>query len=482
MRLTQISITDLAAFAGTVTFPLYGISLIKGDHGKGKSSLGEILLYSFGRRPLAETGSVGIRHDAAILHGNAERGEAVLSFDDGSSFRVLVTADSTTRMIKVPEGTKWNKATPEYIDSLVNALSYDPFVFKTLSEKQRIEALLKASPIIVTAEEIAEAVGEFGKHVIGAPSLESINATHGNLYDYRRTANVAADTNAKHAGELEAALPAEELPTVDVAPLRAEKAAVEKSELELIEKCRRKLEEFKGQAQAAHEVRKNNADKEIDAKIAELEADRKRRHEASNKQFNADIDVLREQANAAVLAKRSEIKPDLERLTAEIATAEERALRAATDKGTRNAAKKAREAQSAALADSQRIDAAMTRLNALKEAVAARLAIPDITIASPRPGQPVDICRLEGEALVPFSRWNEADKERFCLRMAVLFHGKCGMVFVDEIGHFTDERRRGLIETARRYAKDGEMQFIMGSATAATAEDPKGGELRVVEG
>jgi hypothetical protein len=171
---------------------------------------------------------------------------------------------------------------------------------------------------------------------------------------------------------------------------------------------------------------------------------------------------------------RSAIKPDLERLTTEIATAEERNQHVALDQGLRISVKNSREAEVAAKADSLRIDAAMVRLNALKEAVAARLAVKGITIAAPRVGQPVDICRQEGDALIPFSRWNEADKERFCLRMAVLFHGKCGMVFVDEIGHFTEERRAALIEAAKGYAKSEEMQFIMGMAEA--------GDFRVVEG
>jgi hypothetical protein len=474
MRLTSITIQDLAAFAGTHTFLLHPVTLIEGDHGVGKSSLGEILLYAFGRRPLADPGGRGIAHDPSLLHGNAEKGEAVIAFDDGMIFRLVVTVEQTTRQVKMSDGKRWNSATPEFIDSLVNALSYDPFTFKDLDEKKRIEALLKASPVQVSVEEFSVAIGELPikppNRVLG---LEDLNACYVTLYDLRRDANSRADVSVKHADELEKALPAEMVEAIDVQPLRAAKEALEQSERDVTATVGKLLQSEKDEQEASHLSRKTDIAREIDAKIEELQKERARRYEESQSTRDASVEDARQRANTAVLEKRTAIKPELERLTAEIATAEERALRAAQDQGTREAAKKAREAATVAQVDSAKIDASMTRFKVLKEAVAGRLAVPGITIASPRAGQPVDICRLEGEALVPFSRWNEADKERFCLRMAVLFHGKCGMVFVDEIGHFTEERRAGIIAAAKKYSGEG-MQFIMGAA--------KEGPLRVVEG
>ena len=160
MRLTSITISDLAAFSGTVTFTLHAVTLITGDHGKGKSSLLDIMAYAFGRRPLSEPGSRGIAHDASLIHGTAERGEAIITFDDGLSFRVLVTMESTSRQVKPAGGKKWNTATPELIDRLVNALSYDPFLLKNFTEKERVETLLRASPVTVTAAEFKEALGD----------------------------------------------------------------------------------------------------------------------------------------------------------------------------------------------------------------------------------------------------------------------------------------------------------------------------------
>jgi hypothetical protein len=476
MRLTSIEITDLAGFSGTIRFPLHAVSLIQGDHGKGKSSIMSVVEYAFGRRPLADVGARGIAHDPSIIHGACEKGEAVITFDDESSYRVTVNAENTYRWVRVPNGKKWDKATPETIDGLVNALSYDPFTFKDLDEKKRVETLLKASPVEVSYGDMTAALGDLP---ITLPSralgLQDVNAAYSALYDQRRDANSRADVQGKHAEELEKAVGDSE-PAPDVSALRAEKDEMERGERELIEKLRKLVDGEKQEQGAAHVARKAAIDSDINSKIAALGAERLSRITDSQSTATALIDDARNQANAAVANKRAELAPRLEALTAEIATTEERASRVAKQEGTRDAAKLARAAEATSKADSQRIDAAMGRLGALKESTASKLAIPGITIASPRKDAPVDICRQEGDALVPFSRWNEADKERFCLRIAVLFHGKCGVVFVDEIGHFTDERRAALIAAARKYALSEGMQFIFGMST------PEGGALRVVEG
>ncbi len=476
MLLTSLTITDLLAFAGTATFPLHAVTLLEGDHGQGKTSIGSVLLYAFGRRPLADPGGRGIAHDSSLIHGNAERGEAVITFDDGMTYRLLVTQETTTRQVKMPDGKRWNAATPEFIDSLVNALSYDPFTFKDLDEKKRIEALLKASPVQVSTQEFSEAIGDLPiQPPARAMGLEDLNACYATLYDLRRDANSRADISGKHAEELERALPPESVTGADPAPLRAEKEALEQKMRGKIEAARKVLDAEKADQSAAHTSRCAEIDADINERIRQLEAERLTRVSKSRAAHDEAIEAARNLANQAVIEKRAELAPQLDRLTAEIATAEERSLRAAKDQGAREAAGKARAAEAAALADSTRIDAAMSRLKTLKEAVAGRLAVPGITIASPRKDAAVDICREESGALVPFSRWNESDKELFCLRMAVLFHGKCGMVFVDEIGHFTPERRAALVSQAKIYAKEG-MQFIMGCATK------KGEALRVVEG
>ncbi len=467
MRLTSISITDLAGFAGTVNFPLHAVSIIEGNHGTGKSSLLDVLSYAFGRRPLSETGSRSVDHDAAMINGSKERGEAIIIFDDASSLRVLVTADSTTRQIKSPGAKKWDRATPQFIDSLVNALSYDPFSLKALTEKQRIEALLLASPVTVTAEEITTALGGVITPGNVRPDIEAIDQLSDHIRELRRTRNVAADTQRKHAQQLKEALPPSSQDDVDwqkqAHDKRNEREALT---IDLAAVKKRIGDTFRAHEQEQKELHQNTvalAKTVYDDGVEALRKIYNTAVEESLKISNQEIESARTAANQAVRDKQAEIQPRYDALTTEIATAEERALATAQVTGTRAAVESAEKEALTHQTESYKMTDALTRLAELKTTVAGRLKIPKITIAAPKEGQPIDICREEKGSLVPFSRWNEADKDMFCMRMAVLMHGACGVVFVDEIGHLTEERKKALMATARKYAVDG-MQFIFSQA------------------
>ena len=122
---------------------------------------------------------------------------------------------------------------------------------------------------------------------------------------------------------------------------------------------------------------------------------------------------------------------------------------------------------------SSAMTAALERLTKLKAEIAGRMKVKGVVIATPRDGQPVDLCRPEGDALVPFSRWNDADKDAFALRMAVLFRGPCGIVCVDNMANWNAERREAIIARCKVLAAENKMQFLLGLAS--------GGELRVTE-
>ena len=142
-------------------------------------------------------------------------------------------------------------------------------------------------------------------------------------------------------------------------------------------------------------------------------------------------------------------------------------------KGTREALERAKAGAVEHTAASAAMTAALKNLDALKETVASRLPIKGMTIAAPHPGQPVDICREEKGALVPFSSWNDTSKLLFCLRVAVLTHGECGLVCIDSIDAVDPKTRPALEETCRKYAEKEGMQFLLGEAT--------GGPLRITE-
>lgn len=489
MRITSIEITNLAAFKEfKVSLPAVGI--IEGHHGVGKSSLERCIMYAFGLRPLAEKGQKSIMHDPTILHGSAESGSAVITFDEGAleSLRVRVTADKTERTVKV-RGKKAYEQAGQQIYDITNALAYNPLQFRDLAPKERLEAFLKVVPVEISKDEIAEAVGGVMPLSGEPPSLETVNALYDDIYKSRTASNTAADTQAKHASQLEQAVgPA--APDGDwdseLKKLRADKEALDKSEQQEIARIGRDLTAKKDMAATLRRKCDEKIDHVTDIQISQLEdqirvirdniaglnLNRSERKSFVAAEESKATESLRSDANSEVSEIRTNNAPLHQKLTADIATAEERARKSAQDEGTRAAAVIARAEANAHVSLAAQMTAALDRLKALKAAVAGRMSIKGVTVASPRDGAPVDICREENGALVPFSGWNSADQDQFCMRIAMLYRGACGLVMVDNVGNWNTQRREAILASCRKYAGSG-MQFLLGSATD--------GELRITD-
>lgn len=490
MRITSISITNLAAFKDfTVKLPAVGI--IEGAHGVGKSSIERILCYAFGLRPLAEKGQKAIMHNPTILHGTSDKGEAVISFDDGDleSIRVRVTADKTERTIKVRGKKSWELAGQQIYD-ITNALSYNPLQFRDLNPKERLEAFLKVVPVEISVEEYIRAVGGvIPMGVPSNPSLESINAIFDDIFKARTSENSAVDTQTKYAAQLEAALgpvaPGENW-DAEVFRLRSDKSTLDASEQAEIQRIGRELagkrETASVDRQRADSLLDQHASSQIkeiqiqitalERKVSEIEltcVDSKNTNAKATVQI---IDELRTAANSEVYELRTANAPLHQKLTTDIATAEERVRKSAQDEGTRKAAEQARAEAEGHGVTAKAMTEALDRLKALKAEVAGRMSIKGVTVAAPREGQPVDICREENGALIPFSVWNSADQDQFCMKIAVLYRGPCGLVLIDNVSNWNEERKALILATCRKYAAGG-MQFLLGQATD--------GELRITD-
>ena len=491
MRIATIQITNLAAFADFKT-QLGAVNILEGKHGAGKSSLERVLLYMLGKRPLAAKGSRSVQHDPTMLHGTADKGEAIVTFTDDSPaeyLRCVVRADGTSRQVKMRGAKKWEDAT-SFIDDITSALAYDPMRFKALTPKERLEAFLQVVPVEISKEEFSAAVGDVIP--VADPSLDAVNAAYEDIYKLRTAENTAADTQTKHADQLEAALPlavAGDDWNAEVTRLRSEKATLDASEAEEIKRIGKEFQAKKDDSAAERQRIDAAVDKalfatldELDAKIKELEsqktvaksqaADQKAVAISTEASIN---DGARSGANAEAKEIREANAPLHAKLIVDIATAEERRRGAAQAEGTRKAAKVARDEAEARKVKSKAMTEALERLTALKASVGSRMKIKGVTIAIPREGQPPDLCREEDGALIPFSRWNDADVDQFCLRIAVLYRGSFGLVCVDNMGNWAPSRREAVIKSCKKYAQGPErMQFLLGLAT----DD---GELKVTD-
>lgn len=492
MRIASITITNLAAFKEFKT-SLGGVNIVSGKHGIGKSSLERAVMYALGRRPMATKGSRSVQHDPTMLHGTADKGEILITFTEDSPaelLRCVVRTDTTSRQVKMRGSKKWEDAAA-FIDDVTSALAYDPMQFKDLAPKERLEAFLRVVPVEISREEITTAVG--GVIPIGSdtPGLETINGLYEDIYKLRTSENTAADTQSKHADQLEAALPPAAVGgdwNAEVSRLRGEKGKLETSESEEIKRIGKDLQAKKDSAAGVRQKTSDAIDKalfaaldEIDAKIKELEDQKTAAKTEAGSAKTAALQVesdagetARNAANAEAKEIRDANAPLHAKLLTDIATADERSRGTAQAEGTRKAAKVAREEAEGRKGRSKALTEALDRLTALKAAVGGRMKVKGVTIAAPREGQPVDLCREEDGALIPFSVWNSASQDQFCLRIAVLYRGSFGLVCVDNMANFSEGRREEVVKTCKRYAESDKMQFLLGWANESD-------ELKVVE-
>lgn len=452
MRLKKITITNMMAFESFET-ELPAVAIVQGENGAGKTSLLNCVRYAFGRD--VENKLVG--HDADMIHGNAPSGEILIEFDDGGALRCRASRETneTTRSYRKPGTTRFEVSRKE-IDAIASAVSYDALSFMRLGDKEQLSLLLKIMPVEISREEIGKALqgtgGEVSVSAEGMNGFDAINAWYNALYARRREYNTAADTQAKHAAELERALPPAAPEGQDwkaeAERLQTQKQLIESAEEEQIATVRQILEEEKQAAQNEY--------------MGAVEAAARYRDER--------IEAARAHANETVRSVKAANAPKLDALTADLATAQERSRTMSMAEGTRKAAESARQQATAKQEQAARITKALGNLQALRESLAKRLPIPGVVIEDGR------ICRMQEGKLVPFSRWNTVAQMTFCLRIAVMSHGEAGFILCDKAEHFNAANRKALLETAQKYAEKEGLQIVLAtvSDTPLTVSAPKG--------
>ena len=206
--------------------------------------------------------------------------------------------------------------------------------------------------------------------------------------------------------------------------------------------------------------------KEIDAEILALEKKRDAALGVVRKDRDEYIEEARQIGVSEAARIRGENAPVREQLTAELATAEERARQHERTEGTREAAIVARREATDKKANSEILTESLTRLKDLRLKVAERLPIKNIRIQDGR---------LFNLDKVAFKRWNTVQQLVFCLKIAVIAHREAGFVCVDNFEHFDTQMKEAALAACRKYAEDEGMQFIL----CAVSDEP---ELKVVEG
>lgn len=487
MRLTHLTIRNIGHLEN-FDADIPAVCLITGANGVGKSTILEALMYAAGRR-VGPSGMKAINHDPTMLRGNAKQAEIIAKFDDPDGnleyLRCVVTESKTGRYIKAAGATAYAEAGSN-LDQFFNALAYNPFALKSMEPKQRIESILRFIPPAVSVAEIKAAVGDA---VACEPRGEimEIQRLHDDLFGQRTEINREADTLEKQS-KLLAVVPGAEDRTdwvAELARLRSARGLLQMSEDQEITRIRgefsvAQIAAEKAQKEAALESAgtftkgRDEVNAEINTKIAKLESERKQRIDSISEEHNTAIGLIqseklvfiesaRTKANTDAEEIQSANRPRHDELTAQISEAQTRAEVQLQAEGARNAAILTADNAVAARAKAAVLTGAIERLRDLKTEISKRMDLEGVTIASAR-GGPVDLCREEAGALVPFSRWNTKDKNVMCLRIALKAQAACGLVVIDSLGDFDEESVRDLRDACMDYVAKG-VNFLVGDAT-----------------
>ena len=466
MRISHLSISNFKGIE-TLAVTLPPVALITGDNGAGKSSLLGSISYAY------DSG-----HDPDVIRTGSEAAEVTITHDDGSQVRVRASRKSneTTRGYKAPGAARfvWNR---KEIDRIARAVSYDPLAFLEKTEKEQLATILDIMPIKVEESELKAAIGEASPEATAAQArpdangLDTIRAIEKAIYDARRDRNVAADTQEKHAAQLEAAIgpaaPDGQKWDGEAARLRSEIQALQSDMDRQIKELGSELQALRDREATTERTESDAAEKEYTDAVAAAERRRADRKAAAKKKSTDAVEHGRTIANAEAGKIKAEIGPKVEALAVQCATAEERARAEIRSDATRKDAAVARQHAAADRDRSKVLTAALERLGALRELVGSRLKIKGIRIEDGR------ILDIKG---VPFPSWNEEAQIIFALKIAVMAHADCGFIVVDKSNGVVGMKWEGVLRTAKKYAETEGIQFVIARAEpgkALTVEEVK---------
>ena len=470
MPIKSISITNLGPFS-SLAIDLPKVAIIQGGNGQGKTGLLECIQF------VGERGK-GASHDPDLIHGNAEWGEIVLTMDTGHELRARVTRESTTRGWRPPDGRRWIMDR-SYIDQICTAAAYDPLRFLDLSPKEQAEQLLKLAPIHMDPAEVTAALAG----VDAAPAIKALNgnqnplecvdAIHNYLYERRKQLRSQAEDLEAHVAELGRTIP--EIPPegykAALAKAHADKVTVEEAQRTAIAGVNATYQKTKSAAENLRQDAYGEAQKVYERKLKEIEVERLAAHTAADAVCAEAIEQAKRSGQARAEETRAHYAPSLDMLTAEIARLQLLAEQEQQAKGMADARDAAKTKATATREQWKVHDTAVSNLQALRLSLADRLPIKGVMVRDGR------IVREQAGALVPLSKWNEADATIMAIKIGVMVGGKAGFVCIDHGERFDKKKRAAVLAACSKHAEEpGGIQFIICSV------DPDGGKLRVEDG
>ena len=461
MRVAEVTIHNVLGITERTFKPGGKLTEFRGKNGSGKTSALEAL------RAALEGGDV-----ATLARVGAEgQPEIVLVLDDGTRVKRKGKGATVEVAVDTSAGTAYAaiKKPQAHLDGLFDTRLSNPVRFLTAPPQERAELLLAALPLELDLAALWEELPPAGRAAleavdIKAHPLQVLGAARQRVFELRTDINRSAREKAASADQL-----AKSLPTDAGKDWNAEAAALEAKHEALAASISGKLaaagraeqEMLEGRAesrsvgiQLVNEGEKKAAEKLAADAEAKIEAVRKE-HAAALVTLAAGtrgaLQTITDETDAAKVAAAdirhevekkvaAEDRPELDRLTAELATARTKAQEAARTATTREMAEKfAREAEGFK-AHAEELGAAIATLDAAKTALAKELPIPGLEIV----GRDITV---DG---IPFDSINTAGKWRIAFKVATLRLGKLPVVFLDGAEVLDSENYAAMVAEAER--------------------------------
>lgn len=398
-----------------------GYTEISGANGVGKSSVLEAIR-------AAVTGG----KDATLLRNGAAKGEIVLVLEDGTEIKKRITESGAS--VDVSRGEMKVMKPAEHIKALVDLLSVNPVAFLNAPEKERVQVLLEAMPIVVDKERLA-GWDTGGPPPAGLDGLDLVEHVRKNIYDERTLLNRESKSKRATAQQLRDGLPSEEA-IPDTAELESRQAAIDTAKDQKFAAIDAKLKGLRDERDA--EVAKLRKQiEEINAVIATLNA--------GFAEQERKAEVARSEAISAHASARNEINTQL----AAINEKRQAAARAAQARET--VAKMDQEAERLERR-SEKCTNDLASLESYKSVLLAKLPIPGLEV---RDGK---IYRNG----VSFDRLNTATRVTIAVDIAKLRAGPLKLICVDDIEHLDEETYAEF----RKQAEASGLQFIVSKVSS----------------
>lgn len=456
MRVSRIEIKNILGIEQLEIKP-GSITEVSGANGTGKTSVLESI-----------KGALGSGHDATLLRSGAEQGEVVLILDDGVEISKKITVEKSTLSVKHPEFGKITKS-QAYIQKLVDALSLNPVAFLTAPAKERVDLLLKAIPMTVTADQLAfvpvvalEGI-DLSKH-----ALEVIGKIGKAVYDLRTGVNRAAKEKRATASQMRETLPSDAEAGQDwkevLDSTLQESGALQRTTSVQVSEVKSLFSRRKSEIEGRFNQVRDEIRKERDEVLEKIRYEAEQKTLSAQEKCTSEVARLQTERDADLARLESEFRPKEADLKERIGQAKAMVEAHTKAETTRSFIAKLEQDSEHMEGQSEKLTASLDGLESLKTSLLSDMPIKGLEIRDSE-------LFLDG---VPFDRINASRKVRLAIQVAGLRAGNLPLVCVDGL-ELLDP---ATYEAFKKEAAKSKLQFLISRVTSGDLTITTGGEAK----